>query len=200
MSIQLLNDNELVKLYIGGNEESLAVLLQRHKRKIFSSIVIVVKDQQLAEDIFQDTFFKVIQTLKKGQYNEEGKFLPWIIRIARNLIIDHFRRAKKMPPVPVYVNDEGEEISVFNSLSCGDEDETTAKEAVKFKKSIRNLVSELPADQREVVLMRMYYDMSFKEIAEFTNVSINTSLGRMRYALFNLKKMIEERNMEVILR
>jgi RNA polymerase sigma-70 factor, ECF subfamily len=199
MSIQLLNDNELVKLYIGGNEEPLTVLLQRHKRKIYSSIVVVVKDNQLAEDIFQDTFFKVIQTLKKGQYSEEGKFLPWVIRIARNLIIDHFRRAKKMPPVPVYVNDEGEEISVFNSLSSSDDD-VDIEDSSKFKKSIRNLVNELPADQREVVLMRMYYDMSFKEIAEFSNVSINTSLGRMRYALFNLKKMIEERKMEVILR
>lgn len=199
MSIQSLNDNELVQLYIGGNEESLATLLQRHKRKIFSSIIVVVKDHQLAEDIFQDTFFKVIQTLKKGQYNEEGKFLPWIIRIARNLIIDHYRRAKKMPPVPVYVNDEGEEISVFNSLAAPDDDVRSA-ETLKFKKSIRNLINELPNDQREVVLMRMYYDMSFKEISEFTNVSINTALGRMRYALFNLKKMIEERNMEVVLR
>lgn len=199
MSIQLLNDNELVQLYIDGNEESLAVLLQRHKRKIFSSIVIVVKDNQLAEDVFQDTFFKVIQTLKKGQYNEEGKFLPWVIRIARNLIIDHFRRIKKMPPMPVYVNEEGEEISVFNTLSSSD-DEALNEESTKFKKSIRNLINELPNDQREVVLMRIYYDMSFKEISEFTNVSINTSLGRMRYALFNLKKMIEERKMEVILR
>ena len=198
MSIQL-NDNELVQLYIGGNEESLAVLLQRHKRKIFSSIIVVVKDHQLAEDIFQDTFFKVIQTLKKGQYSEEGKFLPWIIRIARNLIIDHFRRAKKMPPMPVYINEEGEEISVFNSLAAPNDEAQTA-EAGKFKKSIRNLINELPNDQREVVLMRMYYDMSFKEISEFTNVSINTALGRMRYALFNLKKMIEERNMEVVLR
>lgn len=199
MSIQSLNDNELVQLYIGGNEDSLATLLQRHKRKIFSSIIVVVKDQQLAEDIFQDTFFKVIQTLKKGQYNEEGKFLPWIIRIARNLIIDHYRRAKKMPPVPVYINEEGEEISVFNSLAAPN-DELQSAEAGKFKKSIRNLINELPPDQREVVLMRMYYDMSFKEISEFTNVSINTALGRMRYALFNLKKMIEERNMEVVLR
>lgn len=199
MSIQSLNDNELVQLYIGGNEESLTTLLQRHKRKIFSSIIVVVKDHQLAEDIFQDTFFKVILTLKKGQYNEEGKFLPWIIRIARNLIIDHYRRAKKMPPVPVYVNDEGEEISVFNSLAAPDDDVRSA-ETTKFKKNIRNLISELPNDQREVVLMRMYYDMSFKEISEFTNVSINTALGRMRYALFNLKKMIEERNMEVVLR
>ncbi|PBQ34374.1 RNA polymerase subunit sigma-24 [Sphingobacteriaceae bacterium] len=199
MSIQSLNDNELIQLYIGGNEESLATLLQRHKRKIFSSIIVVVKDHQLAEDIFQDTFFKVIQTLKKGQYNEEGKFLPWIIRIARNLIIDHYRRAKKMPPVPVYINDEGEEISVFNSLAAPDDDMRSA-ETTKFKKSIRTLINELPNDQREVVLMRMYYDMSFKEISEFTNVSINTALGRMRYALFNLKKMIEERKMEVVLR
>lgn len=198
MSIQSLNDNELVQLYIGGNEESLSVLLNRHQRKIFSSIIIVVKDQHLAEDIFQDTFFKVIQTLKRGQYSEEGKFVPWVIRIARNLIIDHFRRAKKMPPVPVYINEEGEEVSVFNSLAS--DDEVQSEETIRFKKNIRNLVNDLPADQREVVLMRIYYDMSFKEISEFTNVSINTSLGRMRYALFNLKKMIEERNLEVALR
>ena len=199
MSIQLLNDNELIQLYISGNEESLSTLLQRHKRKIFSSIIVVVKDQQLAEDIFQDTFFKVILTLKKGQYNEEGKFLPWIIRIARNLIIDHFRRVKKMPPMPVYINDEGEEVSVFSSLAAPN-DEMQSAEAGKFKKSIRNLINELPNDQREVVLMRMYYDMSFKEISEFTGVSINTALGRMRYALFNLKKMIEERKMDLVVK
>ena len=196
MSIQLLNDHELVELYIGGNEESLAVLLTRHKRKIFSSIIMVVKDRQLAEDIFQDTFIKVIQTIKKGQYNEEGKFLPWILRIARNLIIDHFRRAKKMPPMPVYVNDEGEEISVFNSLSA-EEPRHSAEEKGVFRKSIRNLINELPADQREVVLMRIYYDMSFKEISEFTNVSINTALGRMRYGLINLRKMMNERGMSL---
>ncbi|MBX3165042.1 MAG: sigma-70 family RNA polymerase sigma factor [Bacteroidetes bacterium] len=198
MSIQSLNDNELVQLYIGGNEESLSVLLHRHKGKIFTSIIVVVKNQALAEDIFQDTFFKVIQTLKRGQYSEEGKFLPWVIRIARNLIIDHFRRAKKMPPVPVYINEEGEEVSVFNSLAS--EEDTQTEETLAFKKNIRNLINDLPADQREVVLMRIYYDMSFKEISEFTNVSINTSLGRMRYALFNLKKMIEERDLEFALR
>lgn len=195
MSIQLLSDLELVQLYIGGNESSLEVLLERHKRKIFTSIIMVVKDRQLAEDIFQDTFCKVIVTLKKGQYNEEGKFLPWVIRIARNLIIDHFRRAKKMPPVPVYVNEDGEEISVFNLLASSDNPEND--EAIsKFRKSIRNLINELPADQREVVLMRIYYDMSFKEISDFTNVSINTALGRMRYALFNLRKMINEQQLE----
>ena len=195
MSIQLLNDLELVQLYIGGNESALTILLERHKRKIFTSIIMVVKDKQLAEDIFQDTFYKVIITLKKGQYNEEGKFLPWVIRIARNLIIDHFRRAKKMPPVPVYVNEDGEEISVFNLLASTDNPEND--EAItKFRKSIRNLINELPDDQREVVLMRIYYDMSFKEISEFTNVSINTALGRMRYALFNLRKMITEQQLE----
>ncbi len=198
MSIQLLSDNELVQLYIGGNEESLSVLLHRHKRKLFSSIIVVVKDQQLAEDIFQDTFVKVITTLKRGQYNEEGKFLPWLIRIARNLIIDHFRRAKKMPPVPVYINEEGEEVSVFNTLASSDDKYDT--EFKGLKKNLRNLVNNLPEDQREVVLMRMYYDMSFKEISEFTNVSINTALGRMRYALFNLKKMIEEQKLEIAIR
>ena len=198
MSIQLLNDNELVQLYIDGNEESLSVLLMRHKRKIFSSIMVVVKNKALAEDIFQDTFFKVIQTLKRGQYNEEGKFLPWVIRIARNLIIDHFRRIKKMPPVPVYVNEEGEEISVFNTLPSEDENKNI-DETIKFKKSIRAIINELPADQREVVIMRTYYDMSFKEIADFTNVSINTALGRMSYGLLNLKKIIEEKKLEVSL-
>lgn len=199
MSIQLLNDNELVQLYIGGNEDSLSILLNRHKRKIFSSIMVVVKNKALAEDIFQDTFFKVIQTLKRGQYSEEGKFLPWVIRIARNLIIDHFRRIKKMPPVPVYVNEEGEEVSVFNTLAS-DQPADDYDETVKFKKSIRAIINELPADQREVVIMRTYYDMSFKEIADFTNVSINTALGRMRYGLLNLKKLIEEKNLEVSFR
>ncbi len=153
----------------------------------------------MAEDIFQDTFFKVIQTLKRGQYNEEGKFLPWVLRIARNLIIDHYRLIKKMPPVPVYINEDGEEVSAFNSIA-GEPDLTEQNlEASKFKRNIRTLINELPTDQREVVLMRTYYDMSFKEIADFTNVSINTALGRMRYALINLKKMIEERNVEVSL-
>jgi RNA polymerase sigma factor (sigma-70 family) len=197
MSIQLLNDYELVQLYTGGDESALAVLLERHKRKIFSSIIMVVKDHQLAEDIFQDTFFKVIITLKKGQYNEEGKFLPWVLRIGRNLIIDHFRKVKKMPPVPVYINEEGEEVSVFNQLSNPDEAEAGTS-VMGFKKDIRRFINDLPADQREVVLMRIYYDMSFKEIAEFTHVSINTALGRMRYALFNLRKMIVEKQPEMV--
>jgi RNA polymerase sigma factor (sigma-70 family) len=196
MSIQSLNDNELVQLYIQGNEHSLSVLLHRHKSKIFSSIVIVLKDHSLSEDIFQETFLKVIQTLKRGQYNEEGKFLPWVLRIARNLIIDHFRRTRKMPPVPVFINEDGEEISIFNSIAAPAE-QNVSHEQIKFKRNMRSLISQLPPDQREVVIMRTYYDMSFKEISEFTNVSINTALGRMRYALINLKKMITEKKVEV---
>lgn len=199
MSFNALNDNELVQLYMDGNETCLATLLERHQNKVFSSILTVVRDRALAEDVFQDTFFKVIVTLKKKQYNEEGKFLPWVIRIARNLIIDHFRRIKKMPPVPVYINEEGEEVSVFSSLAAED-DPGGRDEHNLFRKQIRGLINQLPDDQREVVLMRMYYDMSFKEIAGFTNVSINTSLGRMRYALINLKKMISEHKLEPALR
>ncbi len=197
MSVQLLEDNELVQLYINGNEEALSVLLNRHKRKIYSCIYIIVKDKALTEDIFQDTFFKVIQTLKKNQYSEEGKFLPWVIRISRNLIIDHFRRVKKLPTVPVYANEEGEEIDVFSSISSNEDGFKSSAENLGFRKKIRSFISKLPNEQKEVVIMRMYYDMSFKEIADFCEVSINTSLGRMRYALINLKKMIEESRTEV---
>ncbi|MGZ4042837.1 MAG: RNA polymerase sigma factor, partial [Bacteroidia bacterium] len=139
MSIQSLNDNELVQLYMGGNEECLSVLLHRHKGRIFSSIIVILKDRALSEDIFQDTFFKVIQTLKRGQYSEEGKFLPWVLRIARNLIIDHFRRAKRMPPVPVYVNEDGEEMDVFSTIAAEDSNSPQAQEMSIFKRNIRNL-------------------------------------------------------------
>lgn len=196
MSINVLNDNELVNLYINGNEESLAVLVKRHKRKIFSYIYLITKDKDLTEDIFQDTFFKVIQTLKKHQYNEEGKFLPWLLRIAKNLIIDYYRKTKKMPSQSYVINEEGEETSIFDVMPDL-EVPKNKEEDVLFKKNIRSVINSLPNDQKEVVIMRMYYDMSFKEIADITNVSINTSLGRMRYALINLKKMIEEKNMEV---
>lgn len=197
MSVQIQEDNELVQLYINGNEEALATLLQRHKRRIFSSIYVIVRDRALAEDLFQDTFFKVIQTLKRNQYSEEGKFLPWVLRIARNLIIDHFRKNKKLPTVPVYVTEDGEEVDVFATIASNDDGFKNNKEQMEFRKKIRNMVGQLPDEQKEVVIMRMYYDMSFKEIADFCNVSINTSLGRMRYALINLKKMIEESKTEV---
>ena len=197
MSMQLLSDNELVKLYIDGNEESLSILVNRHKRRVFSYLYLITRNKELTEDVFQETFFKVIQTLKKGQYNEEGKFLPWILRIAKNLMIDHFRRVKKMPTISSVTNDEGERVDIFDIIPQPHSETRDTAEAKQFKEMIRNVVGELPPDQREVVIMRTYYDMSFKEISEITNVSINTSLGRMRYALINLKKMLEEKNLEV---
>ncbi|HQQ94203.1 MAG TPA: sigma-70 family RNA polymerase sigma factor [Bacteroidia bacterium] len=199
MSIHKFVDKELVQLYLGGKEEALEVLLDRHKSRIFSSVISLVRDRQAAEDIFQETFYKVILTLKRGQYAEEGKFLPWVLRIARNLVIDHFRTQRKLPPIPVYINEEGEEVSVFDSIAAED-DHDLPLERLKLRKNMRSLISELPEDQREVVIMRMYYDMSFKEIAEFSQVSINTSLGRMRYALINLKKIIEHKHLELAIR
>jgi RNA polymerase sigma-70 factor (ECF subfamily) len=197
MSIQLLSDNELINFYINGNEEALSVLVKRHKRRIFSYIFLITRNKALTEDVFQDTFFKVIQTLKKGQYNEEGKFLPWILRIAKNLIIDHFRKIKKLPGIAYVINEEGEETSIFDIIPEQNTSTKDTEEARLFKKQIRTIVNELPAEQKEVVIMRTYYDMSFKEISEITNVSINTSLGRMRYALINLKKILEEKNVAI---
>lgn len=200
MSIQQLSDQELVRLYTSGEESALETLLFRHQSRIFTSILTLVKDRATAEDIFQESFYKVILTLKKGQYSEEGKFLPWVLRIARNLVIDHFRAAKKLPPVPVYVNEEGEEVSIFDSLASDLNDEESSLHKQSLKKNMRQLIACLPEDQREVVIMRLYYDMSFKEISNLTGVSINTSLGRMRYALLNLKKSIDERRLESVLR
>ncbi len=199
MSMQLLSDNELVKLYMNGNEESLSILVKRHKRRIFSYLYLISRNKELTEDIFQETFFKVIQTLKKRQYNEEGKFLPWVLRIAKNLMIDHFRKVKKMPSISSVTNDEGERVDIFDIIPEPVSSSKDANEAKEFKELIRNVVGELPPDQKEVVIMRTYYDMSFKEIAEVTDVSINTALGRMRYALINLKKMLEEKNVEVFI-
>ncbi|MCC6181186.1 MAG: sigma-70 family RNA polymerase sigma factor [Bacteroidia bacterium] len=195
MSIQLLSDNELVKMYMSGNEDALAVLVKRHKRRIFSYIYLITKNRTLTEDVFQETFFKVIQTLKRQQYSEEGKFLPWVLRISKNLIIDHFRKVKKMPSISKVTNEEGEEVNIFDIIPEPDLRKET-EETRLFKQAIRAVINQLPTDQREVVVMRTYYDMSFKEIADITNVSINTSLGRMRYALINLKKMME--NKEVL--
>jgi RNA polymerase sigma factor (sigma-70 family) len=194
---QLIDDQELVNQYISGEESALCTLIQRHKRRIFSYIMHTVKDKALAEDIFQDTFIKVIGTLKKGHYNEEGKFLPWVLRIAHNLIIDTFRRDKRMPTISGGTNDDGEDFDIFSVL--GEFDRTAEQEIIQgqIRKDIRKLVECLPAEQREVLMMRHYYDMSFKEISEQTNVSINTALGRMRYALINLRKMIEEKDVVV---
>lgn len=180
-------DALLVQDYIAGNEESLSVLIKRHESRIYGFIYSKIADRDTSNDIFQDTFIKVIKTLKSKSYNEEGKFLPWVMRIAHNLIIDHFRKNKKMP-----LFRETEEFSIFSVMSDDSPsiENKIISEQVEF--DIKRLIDELPTDQKEVLMMRMYQDMSFKEISEITGVSINTSLGRMRYALMNLRKVIDK--------
>jgi RNA polymerase sigma-70 factor, ECF subfamily len=187
MAITQLPDALLVKNYIDGNENALAILIERHQSKVYGFIYSKVLDRDIADDIFQDTFIKVIKTLKGNSYNEEGKFLPWVMRIAHNLIIDTFRREKKMP-----MNRETDEYSIFSYMS----DNTPNIESQLITKQVESdllkLIDELPEDQRQVLEMRIYDDLSFKEIADMTGVSINTALGRMRYALLNLRKIIEK--------
>ncbi|WP_353777572.1 sigma-70 family RNA polymerase sigma factor [Winogradskyella sp. 3972H.M.0a.05] len=189
MKKELITDAVLVSNYINGDENALSVLIHRHKQKIFSFIYSKVFDKDITEDIFQDTFIKVIRTLKGGKYNEEGKFLPWVMRIAHNLVIDHFRRNSRMPKF-----DNSGEFSIFSVLS--DSSLNAEKKIIKsqVEHDVRRLIEELPEDQKMVLTMRMYQDMSFKEISERTGVSINTALGRMRYALINLRKVIEQNN------
>ncbi len=187
MAIPPIDDATLVNDYIAGNEIALATLIKRHQSKIFGFIYSKIGDRDIANDIFQDTFIKVIRTLKSNAYNEEGKFLPWVMRIAHNLIVDHFRHNKKMP-----MYRETEEFSIFSIMT----DDTLSIEnkliSDQVTKDLRQLVEELPADQKEVLMMRLYQDMSFKEISEATGVSINTALGRMRYAVINLRKVIDK--------
>jgi RNA polymerase sigma-70 factor (ECF subfamily) len=189
-------DQVLVSNYINGDESALAVLIKRHKQKVFSYVRMLVKDVQVAEDIFQDVFLKVIHTLKSGNYNEEGKFLPWVMRIAHNLSIDHFRRAKRMP-MANQNQKEDDEYDVFRTIR--DTDDTVEGKIVKAQilQDVKRLIKELPAEQQEVIILRHYADMSFQEIADFTNVSINTALGRMRYALINLRRIVKDK--EIIL-
>ncbi len=187
MQTNQLNDSVLVSNYINGNERSLEILVGRHKQRIYSFIYSKVLDRDISEDIFQDTFIKVINTLKRGNYNEEGKFLPWVMRIAHNLVIDHFRKDNRMPSFK-----NTDEFDIFSVLS--DSSLNAEKRIIKdqIHMDVRNLIDELPEDQKEVLMMRIYRDMSFKEISEQTGVSINTALGRMRYALINLRKVIEK--------
>jgi RNA polymerase sigma factor (sigma-70 family) len=189
MKQELILDAELVSNYINGDESALSVLVQRHKQKIYSFIYSKVFDRDITEDIFQDTFIKVIRTLKLGKYNEEGKFLPWVMRIAHNLVIDHFRRTNRMPKF-----DNTGEFSIFSVLS--DSSLNAEKSIIKnqVESDIRRIIEELPEDQKKVLKMRIYQDMSFKEISERTGVSINTALGRMRYALINMRKVIDKNN------
>lgn len=191
MNTQKKSDFELVKRYISGHQPSFDILLNRHKNRVFSYIMLIVRNQHLAEDIFQDTFIKVINSLKAGRYQEEGRFVSWVMRIAHNLIIDHFRKEKHLP---TYSNDSFE-VDLFNNSKYSDA--TVEQEMIndQVTKEVRALIDELPADQREVIIMRHYMELSFKEIAEQTDVSINTALGRMRYALINLRKLIEDKKL-----
>jgi len=185
----LKEDSLLVNDYISGDEKSLEILINRHNQRISSFIYSKVMDRDVTEDIFQDTFIKVIKTLKKGNYSEEGKFLPWVMRIAHNLIIDHFRKNKRMPKF-----EGSDDFNIFSVI--GDDKLNAEKQLIKdqIDSDLSLLIEELPDDQKEVLLMRIYKDMSFKEISENTGVSINTALGRMRYALINLRKIIERHN------
>ncbi|HNR49354.1 MAG TPA: sigma-70 family RNA polymerase sigma factor [Bacteroidia bacterium] len=193
MQKPVLTDQQLVELYQQGNENCLTILIERHQKRIFSAILFLVNDRETAEDIFQDTFVKVINTLKRGAYNEEGKFLPWVLRIGHNLVIDHFRRNQRMP----LVHDK-EDYSIIESLKLTDENAQDKMMREQIYKEVRLLVEELPFEQKEVVILRHFADMSFKEIADATGVSINTALGRMRYALINLRKIIETKKLVLV--
>ena len=180
-------DALLVQSYVSGNELALELLIGKHQQRIFNFIYSKVLNRDIAEDIFQDTFFKVIRTLKNGVYNEEGKFLPWVMRIAHNLVIDFFRKNKRIPKF-----ESQEDFDIFQFITDGAPNAENILVQDQITSDLQNLIQELPEDQKEVLIMRLYRDMSFKEIAENTNVSINTALGRMRYAIINLRKLIEE--------
>lgn len=184
-----LSDSQLVSQYQNGNEEAFEELVNRYKSKVYTAIYLIVKDSYLAEDLLQEAFVKAINTIKKGRYNEQGKFLPWILRIAHNLAIDHFRKSKRYPTV---VMENGN--NVFNSLNFSEDPVETEMVVEDTHAMLRKLIQELPSAQKEVLIMRHYMQMSFKEIAEQTGVSINTALGRMRYALINLRKRMEQMN------
>ena len=190
-----ISDYELIQGFINGEQSCFEQIIKRHKNKVFAYISLYIRDQALAEDIFQDTFMKVIQSVKGGKYQDNGKFISWVMRIAHNLIIDHFRRIKQMNTIS---NDEYES-DLFNSRKLADS--TIEDDIIKrqIQKDIRKMISHLPDDQREVVILRHYAGLSFKEIAEITDVSINTALGRMRYALINMRKIMEEKKISLTL-
>ena len=191
MSIVSLGDQELVKLYVNGNEKAFELLITRHKDRVYRFILSKIKDPELANDYFQDTFMKVIVTLKGGNYNEEGKFLPWVLRIAHNLIIDGFRKNKKVRFLSE-TRSASEDYTVFSRLSNDDLNvlQITCKEELETQ--VVRFLDELPSAQKEIIYQRLYQDLSFKEIAEMEDISINTALGRMRYALINLRKLMDQ--------
>lgn len=190
MNVLKLNDQELIKEYLKGNDKAFEILLTRHKDKIYTSIYLFVKDTEMANDIFQDVFIKIVDTLRKGKYNHEGKFLQWAMRISYNMCVDNFRRNKRRTKVS-----STETFDIFDVLECQDDNMETTIIKSQMHSKVRSLVDQLPPEQREVVILRHYADMSFKEISQLTRVSINTALGRMRYALINMRKMANEKEL-----
>jgi RNA polymerase sigma-70 factor (ECF subfamily) len=188
MDVLSMNDQQLITAYLAGNQKAFEVLLNRHKERIYTQIYLFVKDSDLAEDIFQDVFIKIIDTLRKGKYNHEGKFLQWAMRISYNMCVDHFRKSKRRKKVS-----STDTFDIFDVLECKDDNMESSIIKSSIHTEIRELIDKLPAEQREVVILRHYADMSFKEISQMTQVSINTALGRMRYALINMRKEIGER-------
>lgn len=186
-----VSDKELVGSYLNGNHTSVEKLINRHQGRVYAYVLMLVKDRQLADDIFQDTFIKVIKTLKSGSYKEEGKFIQWTMRIAHNLIIDHFRKSKRLP----VVDNNNDNYDLMDNLTLADASIEEQMITDQIHDDLRKLIEFLPDEQREVLYLRLYAEMSFKDIAEMTNVSINTALGRMRYALINMRKMIKEKNL-----
>lgn len=190
MKFKELSDKDLIQHYLDGQDKAFEVLLNRHKEKIYTSIYLFVKEQSKAEDIFQEVFIKIIKTIRNGKYNHEGKFVQWAMRISYNMCVDHFRKAKRRSIV--HPTDEFDIFDVIENPDLNRE-ETLILDQTHAK--LRKLIDQLPPEQREVVMLRHYADMSFKEIAQLTRVSINTALGRMRYALINIRKMVEENNL-----
>lgn len=190
MITQHVSDQELISGYLSGDQTSLEQLINRHQSRVYAYILMVVKDKHLADDIFQDTFIKVVNTLRSGTYKEEGKFIQWVMRIAHNLIIDHFRKAKRIP----VVENKNDDFDIFSSLRLMDDSIEDRIIVEQIHEDVRKLIEYLPAEQKEVLMMRHYSGMSFKDIAEQTDVSINTALGRMRYALINLRKLIDKKD------
>jgi RNA polymerase sigma-70 factor (ECF subfamily) len=191
-----MEDRELISLYIQGNENAFKTLLMRHKNKIYRFIQIKLNDRDLAEDIFQETFIKVINTFKLGTYNEEGKFLPWAMRIAHNLIIDHFRRTNKVS----FVSESSSlkaDFNIFSTLKLEDENIEDQITRTELENQMVDLVEYLPEMQRDILKMRLFQDLSFQDIADKEDISINTALGRMRYALINLRKLIEKHQLVI---
>jgi RNA polymerase sigma-70 factor (ECF subfamily) len=191
MVLSSLSDSELIRLYINNNERAFEVLLKRYKNQVYKFIYLKVKDADLANDIFQESFIKVVQNIKAGKYNEEGKFLPWATRIAQNLVIDYYRKQGKVRVLSER-NTFNEDFGIFQRIACENKNYLQQKSTMELDQQLLELMNHLPKVQREIVELRIFHDLSFKEIAESEKISINTALGRMRYALINLRKMLEE--------